>query len=92
MLAGVGASIDGETLFEGSTGSCCGFGGGRPLVPGNGGDPERPSLLRACRFVITGRFQCPDAASDIRSDLTSAACIAGFFLGEIALPNLNTGD
>jgi hypothetical protein len=50
-------------------------------------DPERPSLLKACGFVIAGRFQFPDAASDIRSDLTSAACIAGFFfLGEIALP------
>jgi hypothetical protein len=34
---GLGASIDGETLFEGSTGSCCGFGGGGSLVPGNGG-------------------------------------------------------
>ena len=34
---GLGASIDGETLFEGSSGPGCRFGCGGSLVPGDGG-------------------------------------------------------
>src|SRR5215211_652383 len=37
MLAGVGASIHGETLFDRSSRSGCGVGGGRSDVPGDGG-------------------------------------------------------
>jgi hypothetical protein len=34
---GLGASIDGKTLFDGFAGSCRGFGSWRSLVPGDGG-------------------------------------------------------
>src|SRR5262249_41232318 len=40
MLAGLEASIDGPTLFSGSTGACCGGSVGGGELPSRGGDGQ----------------------------------------------------
>ena len=65
----------------------------RTILTESGVDPKAAVLLRVGRFVITGRLQFSDAATDIRSDLALAAWIADFFLRmKFFLPTLTSAD
>src|ERR1051325_666321 len=61
---GLGASIDGETLFDGSSGSCCRLGGGGSLVPGDG-VAVRGECGQRCEVVsaLAGDRECGAVAN-----------------------------